>query len=264
MRSGHNVVRFRPCARAGSGTRVDCERTGQRLAITIGGGGRHFLDEGLLGKLEQAIDDVERAQGVSLVILRCTGLSFCEGLDPELVSMSGDGAAPRLASLIERHALLVRRIAGLLPVTLCELGGNAFGSGLELALACDLRIAAGNVRLGFPESCWGVAAGSFAAARAVRLCGPGNAARLLLTGETVDARTAHAMGLVQWTVHVADMEEAAGRLASRICSLSPEALAATKAAMPDCPRVTQPMANHQASILAMPQVRRRVADFLNA
>ena len=83
-------------------------------------------------------------------------------------------------------------------VTLAEIGGAALGGGLELALACDIRIAAIEARLGLPETALGLIPAAGGTQRLTRLCGAGVAKRLILGAETIDGAQAAALGVVQW------------------------------------------------------------------
>jgi enoyl-CoA hydratase/carnithine racemase len=152
-------------------------------------------------------------------------------------------------------------------VTLAEIGGAALGGGFELALACDLRIAANEARVGLPEAGLGLLAAAGGTQRLTRLVGPGTASRLILGAETVDGVTAAQLGLVQWTVPRADLAEAARALAERVAALPRTALGAAKqciAAALDASRdgFAEEIA-HTRQLYQQAATRERVSAFLH-
>jgi enoyl-CoA hydratase len=111
---------------------------------------------------------------------------------------------------------------------LAAINGFCLGAGLELALACDIRIASLNARFGLPEIKLGIIPGGGGTARLARCVGPGIARALAMTGETFDAARALALGLVS-AVHPADVLPAAAlAMARQLAGYSPFALAQLK------------------------------------
>jgi enoyl-CoA hydratase/carnithine racemase len=122
---------------------------------------------------------------------------------------------------------------------LAEIGGAALGGGFELALSCDLRIAAAEAKIGLPEVKLGLIPGAGGTQRLTRLVGRGLASRLILMAETVDGTTAVQLGLVQWSCPRAEIASRATDIAQRIAALPRAALAAAKhciAAAAECGR----------------------------
>ena len=111
---------------------------------------------------------------------------------------------------------------------MAAINGAALGGGLELALSCDLRIAAHEAKLGLPEAQVGMIPGAGGTQRLTRLCGPGTASRIILGCETVDGAEAGRIGLVEKHCPLADLETASREWASRIASLARPALLASK------------------------------------
>jgi enoyl-CoA hydratase/carnithine racemase len=140
------------------------------------------------------------------------------------------------------------------------------GGGYELALGCDLRIAADEAKLGLPEVGLGLLPGGGGTQRLTWIAGPAVAARIILTGDRVDGKSARELGMVQWAVPRAELEAEAGKLAQRVASLHPLALAACKV----CLRLARdPERNGFAAetewtgrLLSTQETQRRVADFL--
>lgn len=104
--------------------------------------------------------------------------------------------------------------------TIAAIHGEALGGGLELALACDLRIAAADARLGFPAARLGLVYSHTGIARAMRILGSARAKQLFLVGEPVDAQTALAWGAVQRVVAGVDLLGEARSLARRVAGQS--------------------------------------------
>jgi len=109
-----------------------------------------------------------------------------------------------------------------------EIRGAALGGGLELALACDIRIVADTAKLGLPEARLGLLPGAGGTQRLTRLCGDAVARRMIFTAEVVDGARAATLGLAQECVPADELEAAARTLAERIATVPAAALAACK------------------------------------
>jgi enoyl-CoA hydratase len=116
-------------------------------------------------------------------------------------------------------------------VTIAAINGVALGGGAELALACDVRVAAEGARLGFPEVTLGLYPGWGGTQRAARLLGPGRAKLLILTGKTVDTAEAARLGLVELTASPASLMETALSIGRRVADASPSAVRQAKTAI---------------------------------
>jgi enoyl-CoA hydratase/carnithine racemase len=176
------------------------------------------------------LDDLAQRDDWHVLHLRSSQRVFCAGAD--LAEMRGQFAAPDgLEALVDTAVAMQRlfaRIEALPQVTLAEIGGAALGGGFELALACDLRMAASDARLGLPEARLGLVPGAGGTQRLVRLAGRATAARVILTCEMTDGATAESLGLVQWAVPGAELAARAARLAAEVAELPARALAACK------------------------------------
>jgi 2-oxoglutaroyl-CoA hydrolase len=111
---------------------------------------------------------------------------------------------------------------------IAKLRGYAFGVGLELALACDFRIASDDVELGLPEVKIGMIPGSGGTQRLARMIGLGRAKDMVMRGRRIDAGEALAIGLVTEVVTPAELDAAVARLVDELRALSPLALALAK------------------------------------
>src|SRR6185436_3178928 len=161
---------------------------------------------------------------------------------------------------------LFQRISDLPQVSLAEIGGAAMGGGYELALGCDLRIAAEEAKLGLPEVGLGLLPGGGGTQRLTSIAGPAVAARIILTADSLDGATARELGMLQWAVPRQDLEAQAKAIAARLAGLPPLALAAAKV----CIRLARdPERNGFAAetewtgrLMATEETQRRVGDFL--
>jgi enoyl-CoA hydratase/carnithine racemase len=178
----------------------------------------------------QLLDQLDARDDWSVLHLRSNQKVFAAGADLAQIQSWIGAPAPDavLASYIGKLQAVYRRLESLSRVTLAEIGGAALGGGLELALACDLRIAAHEAKLGLPEVGIGLIPGLGGTQRLTRLVGRGTAARMILSAEPVDGSTAQALGIVQWAVPRADIVAEAARLADRIAALPRPALKAAK------------------------------------
>lgn len=187
---------------------------------------RNALDEAtresLLHALEASIEEGARA-----LIVTGTRKSFASGAD--LAEMRERNTPEQRAYL--NPPRLYEQIEALPAPVIAAINGFALGAGLELALACDVRLAAEPAKLGAPEIRLGIIPGGGGTQRLPRLIGMGQAMRMVLTGEILDASTAHERGLVQDVTTADELETDAVELASRMARWSPIALANAKRAL---------------------------------
>jgi enoyl-CoA hydratase/carnithine racemase len=169
---------------------------------------------------------IDADDAVRVVLLRGAGdRAFCAGMDLNAIA-----AFPDPWSFRHRpdYPGAIRRIRK--PVV-AALQGWTLGGGMELALAADLRIAAATTRIGFPEVTRGWVGGGGASQILPRMIGQGQAMRLLLTGEQVDAAEALALRLVEQVVPAEALMDTALAMCRRIAGFSPVAAQAVKAAV---------------------------------
>jgi enoyl-CoA hydratase len=123
-----------------------------------------------------------------------------------------------------RGQALMRRIEGLAKPVIAMVNGFALGGGMELAMACHLRVAADTAKLGQPEINLGLIPGFGGTQRLLRLAGRSAALELCLLGAPVDAARAHALNLVQRVVPAAELEAQVMALAAQLAAAAPQAL----------------------------------------
>jgi len=179
---------------------------------------------------EQVLNGLAADASWSVLHLRSSQKVFAAGADLAQIHAWTAQHAParRLSQYIARLQAVFQRLESLPQVVLAEIGGAALGGGLELALACDLRMAAAEAKLGLPEVGLGLIPGLGGTQRLTRLCGAGVAGRLILGAEVVDGATARELGLVQWCVPRSSIADEAASLARRLAALPAPALRAAK------------------------------------
>ncbi len=191
------------------------------------------IDDAMIAALHGALDELGAARDFQVLHFRSSAKVFAAGADLALIRSWKDAPSPgaALSAYIERLQGLYHRIEALPQVTLCEIGGAAMGGGYELALSCDLRIAAEEAKIGLPEVGIGLIPGAGGTQRLTRLCGRGVAARVILTAEPVDGRTAASLGMVEWVVPRAEIAERARAIADRLAAMPAHAQRVAKQCM---------------------------------
>lgn len=174
--------------------------------------------------LEKAVS-VAAAGHARVLLIRGSGRAFCAGAD--LKERKGMDLAARIAHNAGINAA-VNAVAASRCVTIAVLNGIALGGGLELALACDLRIAAAGVTLGLTESRVGAFPGAGGTQRLPRVVGASRALHMMLSGEPVSAEFALGIGLVNELVAADALDERALAFARLLASRSAPAIAALK------------------------------------
>jgi enoyl-CoA hydratase len=184
------------------------------------------LSSELAAQLSDAVIELEADPEVGALVVAGEGRCFSAGADiTELEGLDSPHAFAAFIRGLEGALAVVARCP--LP-SVAAVHGVALGGGLELALACDLRVAESTARLGVPEIKLGLLPGAAGTARLTRMLPPGVAKQLLLTGEPLGAADAHRLGLVNEVVDEGTARVAAVRLAARLAELPPLALAAGK------------------------------------
>lgn len=181
----------------------------------------------MLAELEAACERLEGDAAVRVVLVSSTSeKAFCAGAD--IKEWSPLGPHGKWSRWIRAGHRAFERLARLRQPTIALIDGIAYGGGLELALACDLRLASERASLAFPEVRVGTTPGWAGPQRATRLMGAARAKQMILTGEPVDARTALAWGLVNEVVAPETLESRALEWAARIARNAPIAVQAAK------------------------------------
>jgi len=204
---------------------VTYERRGSAAVLTIDRQDRRNAVDGptadALAEGYERFEDDDEAR--VLILTGAGGVAFCAGADLKAIDTLG----PRLA-MPGGPLGFTRRIAT--KPTIAAISGWCLAGGLELALWCDLRIAAEGSVLGFPERRWGVPLIDGGTQRLPRIVGLGRALDIILTGRMVQAGEAHAMGLVNEIVPAGGHLERALELAEGLASFPQETMLADRLA----------------------------------
>ena len=179
------------------------------------------LSPELVGALLAAVERAGRDRSVGALLVTSAGRAFSAGGDLTAMLAMDTTAFRAYIEQLQALSLAMQR----LPIpTVAALRGHVLAGGFELAIDCDIRIAADDSTFGLPDTTFGLSPTSGMSWRLPRVVGEGWARHLLLTGETIDVATAEQIGLVTRVVPGADLESAALALAESIAAQPPEGL----------------------------------------
>jgi enoyl-CoA hydratase len=184
------------------------------------------LSTGVLDALDRRLGEV--ADSARAVVLTGDGTYFSAGADLKELATLDPARAP---DTVRRGLALLDRLASNPAPTVAALNGLAVGGGLELALACDLRLAGESSKLGAPEVNFGLMPAYGGTQRLLRLVGPAKARELIFTGNLIPAAEAARIGLVNRVVPAGQELRAARDLAHTIARKAPKAVRAAKRAL---------------------------------
>ncbi len=191
--------------------------------ITLNRPGKlNALNQATLGELHQAFEAAASDDGVRVVVLTGAGpKAFVAGAD--IAEMNG--LSPVQARDFSRHGQrLMSRIEHLGKPVLAMVNGFALGGGLELAMACHLRIAADTARIGQPEVGLGLVPGFGGTQRLLRLAGRSAALELCLLGQPISASRGAELGVITRVVAADQLEAETTRIAEHLAESAPQAL----------------------------------------
>jgi enoyl-CoA hydratase/carnithine racemase len=184
------------------------------------------INQAMRQELPARLLEAEQNPDIRVILLQGAGArAFCAGADVKEFAPVESPSRYREARAADDWASIFLRLRK--PVV-AAIHGFCLGGGLEMALACDLRIAADDAQFALPELVHGVIPGAGGTQRLPRLIGPGRALDMMLTGERIDAAEAHRIGLITRLVPRAALPDQALALARRIAAQAPLAAAAAK------------------------------------
>ena len=225
------------------------------------------MNDAWVAEFHAILDALAERDDWSVLHLRSTLKTFSAGADLKQLRDNFAQDPALQAEVGRRYQALFRRIERLDAVTLAEIGGAALGGGLELALACDLRVAAREARLGLPEVGLGLIPGAGGTQRLTLLCGRPQALRLILGAVVIDGEEAQRIGLLQWAVPMAELPDRARAIAHDYARLPRHAVAAAKACIAAAGGITQHGEDAEVAqvrhLLGTPETRRLVSAFLS-
>jgi enoyl-CoA hydratase/carnithine racemase len=221
---------------------------------------RNALSPELLASLHARLDELERAEQATVLVVTGAGKAFCAGMD--LKTVLSDPGAP--GKLLESLARLLLRIRALPMVVLASVNGAAVGGGCGLATVCDLAVTHADSKMGFPEVDLGVCP-AVVAPWLVRKIGAGRARRVLLSGGVMSGQQAFELGIADLAVHSRDdLDGTVREVAARLATGGPEAIRATKRILNELDgsldeEVALRSARISAEVIATPEARAMLA-----
>lgn len=189
------------------------------------------FDMEMLEAFGRAVETARDDDGVRAVIIKGSGRAFCAGMDITIFQTIRELGLmqPRVRTLFQKiQRVLVENLELLEKPIICAIHGACTGAGLELAMACDVRIAARDARLSLAEVRLGVLPDSGGCHRLARLIGIGRAKEIVMTGRFVDAVQAERIGLVNRLVDANALDQAAIEFAKEFTTVGPLAIGVAK------------------------------------
>jgi enoyl-CoA hydratase len=206
---------------------VECLAEGSILSVYLNRPDKlNAISSGMLDALEEAVEEA-RAEKCRVVVIRGRGRAFCAGGDLGSNGHGGAIAGPP-ASTLERSNEVFAALEALPKPVIAAVHGTACAGGLELALSCDLIVAASSARLGDLHANFGLLPGAGGTYRLSRRIGASKAKYLMFTGKLFGAAELAQAGLVDEVYPDADFDASVDALASRIAGKSPLGLAQMK------------------------------------
>lgn len=180
------------------------------------------LSRSIVDEMDRILHRLEKTPDVRVLLLH-SEKNFAAGADIDgMVNFTPEEAEQFI------FCPTFHRLEGLKIPTIAVIEGYALGGGLELAMACDMRIAAEEAKMGFPEIKLGIMPGAGGTVRAARLVGLSKAKEMIFMGTTVTAAEALQIGLVNAVVSQAELMETALKWANRLAKAAPIALQTAK------------------------------------
>jgi len=205
-----------------TGSMVSCTVDGAVATLVINRPPANALTPDLLAELSLVIGQCDEDEAVKSVVLTGTGRFFVAGADIRVlaaVASSQEGAI-----IAQQGQAILNRIETLDKPVIAAINGACLGGGLELAMCCHIRLAAEGSRLGQPEINLGIMPGFGGTQRLPRIVGQSKAMELILTGDSISAQEARALGLVSEVIAPEDLLRQAQGMARNIAAKSLTAL----------------------------------------
>lgn len=209
--------------------KVDCNDLGVALITLQRPNAANALSLQLLEELNEAFEQLNDNQAVRCIILTGEGeKAFCAGADLKERATMTEAEAKRTVQKIRDT---INKLEALTKPVIAALNGAAFGGGLELALACDIRISSDKARMGLTETSLGIIPGAGGTQRLSRLIGKGKAKELIFTASKITSEEAYRLGIVEHVISADKLLEKAYLMAERISVNAPIAIAQAKFAI---------------------------------
>lgn len=193
---------------------------------------RNAIDAAMYQQLDAAVAAAARADDVRAVLLRGMGKSFSAGIDVTafltMAERYGENWQQHMRAITHDFQSVLTRLERLEQPTIALLHGHCLGLAMELALACDLRLAAEGTMMGLPETRLGMIPDVGGTTRLTRLVGPARAKELIFTGRQIEARQAADWGIVNDVVPAGELLARAETLVDEISQAAPLAVGMAK------------------------------------
>ena len=184
------------------------------------------LNAETIKEISTRLDDARKDKNVKVIVLTGTGeRAFCAGADLNVMKDANSYKGMHLSFIGQKLTVEIEEVEK--PV-IAAINGYALGGGLEMSMACDLRIASENAQLGQPEANVGLIPGWGGTQRLPRFVGKGIAKEMIFTGNRIDAKRAAHLGLVNKVVPLAELKSAAKEMAAQLMAKPPIALELAK------------------------------------
>jgi enoyl-CoA hydratase len=185
------------------------------------------LDPEMLGALEDAVTQAEQSRQVRVIVLAAAGeKAFCVGAD--ILAWTALSPLDMWSEWVRRGHRIFERLERAKQPVICAIQGFAYGGGLELALACDIRIVTDSARFAMPEVKLGTVPGWGGTDRLPKVIGSARAKQMIFTGEPIAADVAERSGLANEVVAVASLSDRVTELAEKIAGNAPIAVQTAK------------------------------------
>lgn len=183
------------------------------------------IDPEVMDGFEQAFDEISKQEVLAVIIASENPKAFIAGADiNQFVAWKGaDGTAA-----VTKGNEVYKKIAAFPCPVICAINGFAFGGGMELALACDIRVISKNAKVGLPEVTLGIYPGYGGTQRLPRLVGTGMAKKLIFTGTPINAEEAYRIGMCEVLSEEGKSYEDALKIAQQIAKAGPLAVSTVK------------------------------------
>lgn len=215
---------------------------------------RNAINSAMMASLTAHFDALEQHRDVRVVVVRGAGPVFCSGRDLREMGQQQNTEGAAQTGVVE----LFSQLETLPHPTIAMVHGDALAGGCELALHCDLRVAADVARFGMPLARLGLIVPFELTCKLLEVLGPAFTRQFLFTAQPIEAHRAHDIGLVHQVVPPADLEPATYTMARAIAGNAPLALRGIKANIQRALSLREQIAH--ADLDAVVQRTRRSAD----
>jgi 3-hydroxypropionyl-coenzyme A dehydratase len=215
---------------------INIEKKGEILKLILNRPEKlNALNSIMLAEIKSILEEYEYSEDFRVIIISGAGRAFCAGADINEWNEILTKHATQEKYIVPRYTTICNEVFNMIyyyekPI-IAQIHGYCLGGGLELALACDIRIAAENAVLGFPEIKLGAFPGTGGTQRLPRLISLGKALELILSGVFIDGKEAEKIGLVNHAVPFDALDEKVTEIAKQISLNSPLAVSLAKKAI---------------------------------